>query len=92
MSDEQRNAQIYLMPPKDTFWEWRDEGEVITWTDGRTIAFRAELLQVLRCLAPQGLPPISAILILLAAMRENWNDTLGESGILAGCLRTSNEA
>jgi len=92
VSDEQRNAQIYLMPPKDTFWEWRDEGEVITWTDGRTIAFRAELLQVLRCLAPQGLPPISAILILLAAMRENWNDTLGESGILAGCLRTSNEA
>ena len=52
MTDELTVARNYLIPPEHGFWEWRDEGDVVTWADGRTIAFRAELAPILDHLAP----------------------------------------
>jgi len=41
-------------------------GEVIAWADDTTIAFRPEILYVLQRLAPHGLPPLGAVVLLLA--------------------------
>ena|GEM_PF-1791699 len=60
----------------------RDAGEVIVWRDGPTITFRAELLEVLRRLAPQGLPPLGAVLLLLAATRDSWELVSAERSLL----------
>src|SRR5262245_26950805 len=63
------HARIYLAPPPAAFWEWRDGGHVVTWRDGPTIAFRTEILEVLRRLAPHGFPHFDAIVLFLAACR-----------------------
>lgn len=87
MPDE---ARRYLLPPHDTFWLWQDGGEVLAWADEKTIGFRAELLHVLRRLAPHGLPPLGAVVLLLAAARDNWRELSIEPGILVGILRMLN--
>ena len=48
MSDTTSAARAYLNPPAGAFWKWSDDGEVIVWNDGRTIAFRGELEAVLQ--------------------------------------------
>lgn len=64
----------YLRPPPGAWWRWTaDNGGFIEWTDGRTIAAREELRLVLERLAPRGLPPIGAVLLLMAATRQNWD-------------------
>ena len=60
----------YLRPPHDSFWAWEEGGEAACFSDGVTIAFRAELQHVLDRHLPRGLPPLGAVLLLLAAMRE----------------------
>ena len=76
----------YLLPYRGSFWRWRDQGEVLEWIDGPTIAFRGEVLAVLRRLAPQGLPPFDSVLLLLAATRDNWHELTAEPRILSGML------
>jgi len=85
------DARRYLLPPHDAFWQWREWGEVIAWADEKTIGFRPEVLCVLRRLAPGGLPPLGAVVLLLAATRDNWPRLSLEPGILAGMLRTLGE-
>lgn len=70
---EYQAACDYLAGPVETFWEWRDAGESIAWWNGQTITFRSELLAVLERQAPRGLPPLSAVLLLLGATRRSWN-------------------
>ncbi|MGD9127067.1 MAG: hypothetical protein PVH19_06780, partial [Planctomycetia bacterium] len=89
MPDEAHN---YLHSQYDTFWQWQDSGEVVTWADGKTIAFREELAAVLQYLAPQGLPPLGAVLLLLAATHDNWSESSDELGILSGILRGPNDS
>ncbi len=92
MIDDLKTARDYLNPPRDAFWEWRDDaGEVATWIDGRTIVFRAELVQVLEHLAPNGLPALAPLLMLLSATRDSGEE-LNERGILASCLKRSYKA
>ena len=67
MSNE---PQRLLTAPDSSFWQWKEEGQVIAWADGQTIAFREEVLAVLRRLAPNGLPPFGAVVLLLAATHE----------------------
>ncbi|BBO34348.1 hypothetical protein [Lacipirellula parvula] len=89
MTDVDMAIREYLRAPDDGFWEWREGGEAIVWKDNRTIAFRAEVAQVLRWLAPQGLPSFSAILLLLAATRHSWLEDRSGLGIIAGALQES---
>lgn len=84
MTATTESATHYLTPPGQYFWQWSDAGEVITWANGSTIAFREELLQVLENLAPRGLPPLGAVLLVLAACREGWDKDDSNVGILSG--------
>lgn len=81
------DARKYLVPTHETFWQWKENGEVIAWLDGTTIAFRAEVAGVLRRLAERGLPPFGAIVLLLAATRDNWDEALQESDLRAKVSR-----
>ncbi|MGE3779792.1 MAG: hypothetical protein AB7F89_21575, partial [Pirellulaceae bacterium] len=71
--------EAYLAAPTNSFWRWEDGGQVVCWRDGTTIAFRTELLGVMHRLAPQGLPPLDAILLLLAATRSSWSNHAANS-------------
>lgn len=79
-------ARSYLSPTHETFWHWKDNGEVVAWKDGKTIAFRAEIHQILRRLAPRGLPRFGAVILLLAATRDSWQEAATEPGILSAIL------
>ena len=67
-------AKDYLMPCSNGFWCWSDAGDAITWKDGSTIVFRAELGAVLKPFEHEGLPPLGAVLLLIAATRDSWRD------------------
>ncbi len=86
MTDELRSARRYFSPPEDAFWEWREANEVVTWKDGTTIAFRAELHLILQRLAPNGLPPFGALLLLIAATRDSWQESPHRSSIVSDHL------
>ncbi len=92
MTDELKIAREYLLPPPESFWEWRDQGEAITWIDGKTITFRPELALVLQHLAPMGLPPLGALLLLFAATRDSWTSPPDDLSVMAGWLSNSESA
>lgn len=68
------NPTDYFIAPRVSFWKWADYGELVVWADGRAIAYRPEIERVVAQLAPHGLPPFSAVLLVLSACHENWND------------------
>ena len=72
MNDNYLAALRYLSVPIRSFWKWDDGGAVVVWRSGGTITFREELAAVLRRLAPEGLPSIDAVLLLIAATRSGW--------------------
>ena len=80
MSEIQHLA--YFAPIAQGFWTWTDQGTVVAWREGETIAYRAEVAQVLAALPDRAPPPIDAIVLALAATRENWSE-VGEERVLA---------
>jgi len=70
MNPERQQAVDYLRAPANGLWRWTENGAVVVWRDGSTVAFREEIIQVLEYLAPQGLPAFGSIVFLLAACRE----------------------
>jgi hypothetical protein len=64
----------YLATPHVSFWRWEDQGELVAWWDGRTIAFKSELAEGLQRLAARGLPPFGSLLLVYAACRQNWEE------------------
>ncbi|PQO33627.1 hypothetical protein [Blastopirellula marina] len=71
-------AQSYLLPPARPFWRWADDGEVISLKSGATVAFREELAQILNRLSPNGLPPLSCVLLVLASLRDRCYVPVGD--------------
>jgi hypothetical protein len=69
VSLERQQALEYLRAPAGGLWRWTENGAVLVWRDGTTIAFREEIAHVIEWLAPQGLPSFGAIVFLLAACR-----------------------
>src|SRR5262245_22003191 len=59
----------YLRSPAHGDWRWEDDGSAVIWSDGSTVAFRAEISALLELLEPDGLPPFGAIVMILAALR-----------------------
>ena len=88
LPEQSAAVRAYLAPFASSFWRWDDEGEVITWSDGSTIVFRAELAGVVAQLASGGLPPLGAVVLLLAASRDGWPGESGRLGAMAGALTT----
>ncbi len=82
MRDPASLARAYLTPPAMAWWAWNDGGRVAVWRDGATIAFREEIAYALGKLAPGGLPPFGALMLLLAACRPGWKDA-GRAAIRA---------
>ena len=64
--------QSYFTPPKAAFWQWGENNNVIEWTNGSTICYRDDLLQLLKGLADDGLPYLNTVLILVAACSKKW--------------------
>jgi hypothetical protein len=67
------NNALIAAPPR-WFWEWADGGETIAWHDGPTLAFSSEILDIIARLGPAEMPPLGAVLLMLAALRENWSE------------------
>ena len=72
--DAKQLAVRYLRSPgAKGFWQWQDEGQVVTDTSGITVIFMEELIPILSWLAPRGLPRFGSLVLLLAACRDNWD-------------------
>ena len=69
MNPDRQQAIDYLRGPANGLWRWAEDGAVVVWRDGSTIAFREEILQILQWLGPNGLPSFGALVFLLAACR-----------------------
>ena len=67
-------VERYFKSAKSLFFRWDNDGSVLCWDDGVTIAFAEELAAVVRRLGPEGLPPLNSIAVLLSACRNNWPD------------------
>jgi hypothetical protein len=80
VAQDQTLAVAYLSPSTDSMWRWAPGGDVLTWHDGSTIAFRGEVEAVLARLAPQGLPPFGAVVMLLASCRDGWVESAARKG------------
>lgn len=81
MIDVVKHTTEYFKPPKDYFWNWGDNGEVIEWKNGSTICYRDDLVFVLDKLTSQGFPPLGAILLVIASCNDNFSSS-GGTGIL----------
>lgn len=69
MNPDRQHAIEYLRAPRNGLWHWAENGAVLVWHDGTTIAFREEVIRIIEWLAPNGLPSFGAIVFLLAACR-----------------------
>lgn len=72
MNTKEELAINYFSSPKLHFWRWAEAGGVIESRNGSTICYRAELMEILKDLAPHGLPPLGSILLVLQACQESW--------------------
>lgn len=77
MNPDRQQAVNYLRAPANGFWRWTENGSVLVWRDGDTIAFREEIIQIIEWLAPNGLPSFGALVFLLAACRGKLPDVAG---------------
>ena len=73
----------YFAPPREPLWRWSADGSAITTSGGKTIAFKQEVEAVIERLAPRGLPPFGAIVLLLAACRDGWAEDTELRGSIA---------
>ncbi|MFA9214842.1 MAG: TonB family protein [Candidatus Methylacidiphilales bacterium] len=69
------SASYFKVTPK-YFWQWEENGNVISIPNGSTIAYRAYAADVLNYLAIQGLPPFGALLLSIIATNEKGGDLL----------------
>jgi len=83
-SPSSTDTYSYFQPPQDYFWHWAEDNSVVEWVNGTTIVYREELARLLTSVAPGGLPPLGATLLLLAACHDGWRDSTDEIGILQG--------
>ena len=84
-------ARNYLTPPSDSFWAWTDDGSGVVWVDGQPIATSKEIEAVLARLAPRGLPPFGAVVLLLASCQADWKAHSTGQGTLAAYTRSLKE-
>lgn len=76
MRDNQSILLEYVRPPAISFWKWADGGKTVVWPTGQAIGFRVELEHVLRPQVERGLPPLTLVLLMLAACRDSWKGVI----------------
>jgi hypothetical protein len=77
----------YFSSPKNYFWRWADNGQVIEWVDGTTICFRDDLINTLEQAFSLNLPSLHSVILILAAQQDNYRSGAGV-GILNGLLKS----
>ena len=88
MLEAVKNTIEFFQPPKNYFWRWADNGDVLEWRDGTTICYRKELTDILKQPGITNIPSFSAMLLLLApCLNEKYEDNFSR-GILTGLLMT----
>ncbi len=66
----------YFGPPRHYLWQWSEDGSAVEWEDGTTICLWMELHALLNHMAPQGLPPLGSILLVLMACGKRQTTAL----------------
>lgn len=57
----------YFSPYQEYFWKWTENGEVIEWSHHNTLCYREDLQNILSGISSEGIPPLSTVLLMLAA-------------------------
>jgi len=83
MGEAIKDSILYFRAPEDYFWRWAERGAVIEWVNGVTICYRDDLLILLEQLQVKDPPPLSAVILVLAACNDNFSGS-GGAGILTG--------
>lgn len=76
--------QVYFRQARSCFFRWADDGNVLVWDNGHTIAFRAELAAIMKRMNSGYMPPLNAIAVLLSACRDNWPSARSFLSMMAG--------
>ncbi len=69
-------AGQYIQSYQGYFWQWEEDGEVLTIPAADTIAYRQFIVEVLAVLAPQGFPPFGSLLLVLSATNPNGGEAV----------------
>lgn len=72
MTDQEVKTVTYFQGRKNYFWKWADEGNVIEFTNGRTICYREDLVFILDSLEISEETNIGTVLLLLCACKDNY--------------------
>ena len=67
------NTKHYFQAPEEHFWQWAEKGEVIETRGGVTICFRDDLINILTEISSEGLPPLTPILMVIAACQNEFS-------------------
>jgi hypothetical protein len=62
-------AASYFAESENGFWRWAEDGAVLVWQDGTTLAFREELIGIVSRFTTGSPPPLEGLVLLLAACR-----------------------
>jgi len=57
----------YFQSNHQYFWQWEENGEVVAIPNSHTIAYREQLLELIRAFVNQGLPPFGTLLLAMIA-------------------------
>lgn len=68
--------QEYFKEYQQSFWNWRDQTEVIALSDGSTLVYKAYLISVLEGLALADTPPLDSLLLALAATKPEGKQAI----------------
>ncbi|GAB2647807.1 hypothetical protein GCM10027035_46810 [Emticicia sediminis] len=66
----------YFQSYQDYFWQWEENGEVLSIPKGNTIAYKKAVSEMLEFLAPQGLPSFGSVLLVFIATNPNAKDSI----------------
>lgn len=61
----------YFQSHNNYFWEWEDDANIVAISNGKTIAYRAYIFEVIGSLTEQGAPPFGALLLALIATNRD---------------------
>ena len=81
---------LYFASPDGHFWGWEDDGahQAAVWApDGATIVFREELQPLLAACAPADLPPLGALLLVVAAACDSYDEARTNDRLLTAFKR-----
>jgi ribosomal protein L7/L12 len=84
-------SDYYLQSYHNYFWQWEDNLEVITIPNGSTIAYSVFIMDMLKKISPQGLPPFGSFLLATIATNPNGKEVIKEVLLLNKDFKIDND-